>query len=536
MYKNDRTNGSNGHGRPPLTRLTDKGVEVVEAPTSTADERTRERVTHSVDGQNRSGAQTVNEQAERQILGDEDDPASLELLSAEDRRGRVKRFVVAAVIVIGLLVVLAGVGYLWLSSASRAEMAYRVKPPAPSADRVGEKTQGITAEEIAREMRKPDATGGGTPGQNMSSTTNATAQVSSPIRDRLSNEDYSATVAASNTGTLAAMGSTNQTAAPQANATNSPTPEASLNGSSFTVEHSIHVSASQSGQTDGAHVDAKQPRQVNQDANNEAENSSAQVTTKPAVPRPPLGTMLPVRTLGTVFTLRSDSYVRLELTREVSGRGWSLPRGTEFYGTVRGAELETGRAFVSLFGFVDKSTNRLVRLEGNLLGGDGADGMRGRRHKLNAGWSGALKKVGAGVLDVLSTVATGVGNRPVVISDVYGSGAPRVINPISSEIGGITNSGDGRGSGFVEVPAGTPGYILVTTIPQEIQAMDADASMAAPALRRLSDANVPREQGQLSEQELAELLTNGSADDILRALPRMTPEMRRVAESYLANK
>ena len=544
MYKNDRTNGSNGHGRKPLTRLTDMGVEVVDAPTSTADERTKESAARSANGQNNGAAQTVSERTERQILGEEDAPASLELLNAEDKRGRKKRFVVAAAIVTGLLVVLAGLGYLWLSSASRDEMAYRVKSPAPSAntDKAGERTQGITAEEIARELRKPDATGGGTPGQNTSNTTNATAQSSSPITDRLPNEDYSATVAASNnsaqqmTGTVAATGGTNQTAAPQTNAISSPTPEASANGSSFTVEHSIHVSASQSGQTDGAHVDSKQPTHVNQDANKEVENLSARVTTKPAVPRPPLGTMLPVRTLGTVFTLRSDSYVRMELTREVSGRGWSLPRGTEFYGTVRGAELETGRAFVSLFGFVDKSTNRLVRLEGNLLGGDGADGVRGRRHKLNAGWSGALKKVGAGVLDVLSTVATGVGNRPVVISDVYGSGAPRVINPISSEIGGITNSGEGRGSGFVEVPAGTPGYILVTTIPQEIQATDADASMAAPELRRLSDANVPREQGQLSEQELAELLTNGSADDIRKALPRMTPEMRRIAESYLANK
>ncbi|MFL6230727.1 MAG: hypothetical protein ACJ741_18290, partial [Pyrinomonadaceae bacterium] len=122
------------------------------------------------------------------------------------------------------------------------------------------------------------------------------------------------------------------------------------------------------------------------------------------------------------------------------------------------------------------------------------------------------------------------------ISDVYGSGAPRVVGPIATEIGGITNSGDARGSGFVEVPAGTPGYILVTTIPQEIQGVDADAGLATPELRRLSDANVPREQGQLSEQELAELMTSGSRDDIRKALPRMTPEMRRVAESYLANK
>jgi hypothetical protein len=248
-------------------------------------------------------------------------------------------------------------------------------------------------------------------------------------------------------------------------------PEAPSNGSSFTVERSIHVGALQPGQT-GVRPDPNQPTHAKNYDTKELENSSTRPTEQPTVPLPPLGTMLPVRTLGTVFTLRADSYVRLELTRQVSGRGWSLPRGTEFYGLVRGAELETGRAFVALIGFVDRDTNRLVRLDGSLLGGDGADGVRGRKHKLNSGWSGALKKV----------------------------------------------------------------YILVTTVPQEIQGVDADVSSATPELRRLSDANAPRDGGQLSEQEVAELLTSGSPDEIRKALPRMTPGMRRVAESYLTNK
>jgi hypothetical protein len=544
MYKNDTTNGSNGHGRAPLTRLTDMGVEVVDAPDSTADERTQDSGALPANDQNRGAAQTVSERAGRQILGEEDAPASLELLNAEDKRGRKRRFVLAAGVVIGLLVLLVGVGYFWLSSPSRDGMAYRVKSPAPAAnaEKAGERAQGITAEEIARELRKPDAAGGGATGQKTNSTTNEAASSGSPVTDRLPNEDYSATVAATGgaaqqtTGSVAATGGTTQTAAPLPNATSGSAPEASANGSSFTTEHSIHVSASQSGQADGAHLDSNQTSPAKRDENKEVENSSANVLTKPAVPLPPLGTMLPVRTLGTVFTLRSDSYVRLELTRGVSGRGWSLPRGTEFYGTVRGAELETGRAYVALFGFVDRDTNRLVRLEGNLLGGDGADGVRGRRHKLNSGWAGALKKAGAGAIDVLSAVAAGVGRRPVVIGDVYGSAAPRVVGPIAGEIGGVTSTGDARGSGFVEVPAGTTGYILVTTIPKEVQGVDADARLAAPELRRLSNANVPLDEARLSEQEVAELLTSGSDDDIRRALPRMTIAMRRVAESYLANK
>ncbi|HWP56071.1 MAG TPA: hypothetical protein VN476_18205, partial [Pyrinomonadaceae bacterium] len=42
---------------------------------------------------------------------------------------------------------------------------------------------------------------------------------------------------------------------------------------------------------------------------------------------PPFGTMLPVRTQGVIFTLRNDSYARLELMRDAAGEGWSLPKG-----------------------------------------------------------------------------------------------------------------------------------------------------------------------------------------------------------------
>jgi hypothetical protein len=541
MYKNDRTNGGNGHGRTTLTRLTDMGVEVVDAPESAADARTNPRAARAADGLNNGAAQEGGERTERPMLGEEDAPASLELLSAEDKRGRRKRLLVAAGIVTGLLVAVAVVGYLWLSGASRDEMAYRVKTPAPSAsaDKAGERSQGITAEEIARELRKSDAAGDGAAGQNTNGTISTTEQNNSPGTGRSPDEVYSATVAAGSgtaqqsAGAVAATGGTKQTAATSASATSGSAPEAPANGSGVTVERSIHV---QPVQADAARPDSNQPTPATKNEAKEVGNSPSLPTVKPVVPRPPLGTILPVRTLGTVFTLRADSYVRLELTRQVSGRGWSLPRGTEFYGVVRGAELETGRAFVALVGFVDRDTNRLVRLDGNLLGGDGADGIRGRRHKLNSGWSGALKKVRAGVVDVLSAAAAGVGRRPIVISDVYGSAVPRVAAPVASEIGGVTPSGDARGNGFVEVPAGTPGYVLVTTIPQEIQGVDADGSLTTPELRRLSDANVTRDEGELSEQELAELLTSGSRDDIRRALPRMTPGMRRVAESYLANK
>ena len=247
--------------------------------------------------------------------------------------------------------------------------------------------------------------------------------------------------------------------------------------------------------------------------------------------------MLPVRTLGAVFTLRADSYVRMQLTRDMEGRGWSLRRGTEFYGIVRGADIETGRAYIALVGFVDTNTNRLVRLQGNVLGGDGADGVRGIKHKLDSGWSRALKLAGAGALDALSNIAAGIGRRPLYVGDIYGSAAPRAVSPIAQEVSGISNGNGRRASGFVEVPAGTSCYLLVMTSPREIQGVDADVSQPTTSeLERLSDSSQPRAQGQMSEQELAELMTNGSPDDIRRALPRMSPEMRRVAEAFLAGR
>ena len=173
-----------------------------------------------------------------------------------------------------------------------------------------------------------------------------------------------------------------------------------------------------------------------------------------------------------------------------------------------------------------------MRLQGSLLGTDGTDGLRGRKHSLNSGWSRALKIAGAGVVEALSTVAATIGNRPVYVGDVYGYSAPRMASPLMREINGLAYR-QGR-AGFIEVPANTAGYVFVMTSPREIQGVDADVNTSADDLRRMSDAGQARAGGQMSEAELVELMTNGSADDIRRALPRMTPEMRRVAEAVLA--
>jgi hypothetical protein len=53
----------------------------------------------------------------------------------------------------------------------------------------------------------------------------------------------------------------------------------------------------------------------------------------------PFGTLLPIRFLGAVYTLRaSGGLVRMELTRSVSGKDYSNPAGTVLVGTLRGSE------------------------------------------------------------------------------------------------------------------------------------------------------------------------------------------------------
>lgn len=551
MYRNgDNDNRNNGRKRVPLTRMTDMGVEVIDAPPTEAGERFEEE-----EKKQDAGAGSTHEGKAQPLLEEDDAPASAELLNVEEKRGTKKRVLTAAAIIIGLLVVLVALAYFWLASSAKNRMAYQVRSAegARVSAPANEQTQGITAEEIARELGKPNAAASTTASQNGSDTSSGVkpnAPSNSPITDRLPLDDYSTTVNSNQavtqtatTGTQpAANAGTNQgtTNSTVVTATESGTTTDSRSG----VERSIRISTLQKTTQDGANISANPSSPNSTGATpasptnmpTRADASSPTRTNESAgVPLPPLGTMLPVRTLGAVFTLRADSYVRMQLTRDMEGRGWSLRRGTEFYGIVRGADIETGRAYISLVGFVDTNTNRLVRLQGNLLGGDGADGVRGIKHKLDSGWSRALKLAGAGVVDALSNIAAGIGRRPVYVGDIYGLGAPRAVNPIAQEISGISNSGGRRTSGFVEVPAGTSCYLLVMTSPHEIQGVDADVSLPATSeLERLSDPSQPRTQGLMSEQELAELMTNGSPDDIRRALPRMSPEMRRVAETFLA--
>jgi hypothetical protein len=254
------------------------------------------------------------------------------------------------------------------------------------------------------------------------------------------------------------------------------------------------------------------------------------VHTVEGVVLPSFGSMLPVRLLGVLYTLRSGSLARFELTRDVRGQGWAMKKGTVIVGVNRGSEYD--RAYIAIVGFIDPESGRFVKLTGDVLGGDGGAGIRGRRRSLTSAWSRAFSRIGTSAVNVAGLMLSGLGQSSVVISDVYGY---RVVNPVTSELSGLVGERTNQQQrGFVEVSAGTQGYVMVTDLPQEIRGVDALGELSAKDLAERSDVNGVRVSTGLSERELADLLSSGSVEQIRDALPRMTPEMKHIAEAVIA--
>jgi hypothetical protein len=243
------------------------------------------------------------------------------------------------------------------------------------------------------------------------------------------------------------------------------------------------------------------------------------------VAMPPFGSMLPVRTLGVLYTLRSGGLARFELTSDVKGKGWAMPRGTVLVGALRDAKFD--RAFVSLVGFIDTESGRFVKISGDLLGSDGGAGIRGKRRKMSSGWSRALSKLGEAGLSIASSFAGSVGRRPIVINDAFGSYGGR----LTSELDGVLVGGD-RNS-FVEVAAGSSGYMMITELPDSVEGVDALSRLSGQDVEERSSVDQPRKTTGISERELAELIQSGDREQIREAMPRMTPQMRRIAEAVI---
>ena len=240
--------------------------------------------------------------------------------------------------------------------------------------------------------------------------------------------------------------------------------------------------------------------------------------------------MLPVRTIGGLYTLRSGALARLELTRDMVGNGWSMKRGTILVGSTKGGEYD--RAYVAIIGFIDPESGKFVKLGGDVLGGDGAAGLKGKSRQLDSRWTRILSQLGNAALSVTTAALGGRSNGTVIISDGARSS---LINPVSEELNGVigAQSDRNRRAGFVEVVAGTPGYVMVTDLPAAIKGTEPNAELDVQSLAALSDVDAVRPATGISEREFAELIANGSPDEIKAKLHRMSPEMRKIALAVL---
>jgi hypothetical protein len=234
-------------------------------------------------------------------------------------------------------------------------------------------------------------------------------------------------------------------------------------------------------------------------------------TTPPAV-SPLFGTMLPVRTQGVIFSLRNNSYARLELSRDCQGEGWSLPKGTLLIGRVSGSEYD--RAFVNVLGYVDPRTNRFVKMTGEVLGNDGGSGMLGKRVVVDRNrLKQTLGKVASSGLQVAGMMAGALTGRGTVV--VNGAGY-RVLRPMTDEAGRVVSGGDEKRS-FVKVEAGQPGYVMVADLPKELHAVDAPG-----------EDEFARAATSLTDREVMELILFGTPEEMRVALPLMNDEQRRL--------
>lgn len=235
-------------------------------------------------------------------------------------------------------------------------------------------------------------------------------------------------------------------------------------------------------------------------------SSSSRLTRRTAAPN--FGAMLPVRLMGVLYTLRQGSLARLELVRDLKAGNWQLRRGTVFIGQTLGGELD--RAYLQIKGFIDPDTQTFTKIEGEALGNDGGAGLRGKRRRISSAWVRVLDRTAeAGV-----QVATGVLNRRS--SSVVIAADPYSTYRSASGADGLRSD---QNRTFVEVPAGTTGFVMVTTLPE------------ATSDSHLAKAGSQAES--LTDEELAELMAEAKPSRIRAALPRMNPELQRVAQMVL---
>src|ERR1700720_943464 len=168
-----------------------------------------------------------------------------------------------------------------------------------------------------------------TPSPQENSTGSTTVRIPS-----MSGTVYQPTANNNNGSTDARTGSASSTAT---------TPDRSSSGTNYAAQE---LAQSRANATQTIYVDDSPSRILSTTmlANAATQSSSGSQTRSASKPDPkispavlpPFGTMLPVRTQGVVFTLRNNSYARLELLRDCAGAGWSLAKGTILVGRTSG--------------------------------------------------------------------------------------------------------------------------------------------------------------------------------------------------------
>jgi cytoskeletal protein RodZ len=413
-----------------------------------------------------------------------------------------------------LLLIVGGVFALYLllrvnrvnvqvnANARRESLAARPQP-SPTAE------NGLSAEaiNIARQAIGNDTDAGGnpnpTPSPNASPTVSPSANAN--IERSLAFTDNSPAYPHANDA-----GSVNGN---QADLSKAQTQQAS------SMENSAQVQTSHANPTQTLFVEDAPPKPspatvANTVALNRADRKltpNETVKMPPAV-LPPFGTLLPVRTQGVIFSLRNNSYARLELSRDCQGDGWSLPKGTLLVGRVAGSEHD--RAFVNAVGYIDPRTNRFVKMTGEVLGSDGGSGIPGSlvvvdRNRLRQ----TLSKVASSGLQVAGMMAGALTGRGTVVINGAGS---RIVNPITDQAGrALSGTNDKRS--FVKVAAGQSAYVMVADLPKELRAIDAPG-----------EEDFARAANSLTERDVMELILFGTPEEVRAALPLMNAEQKKL--------
>jgi hypothetical protein len=222
--------------------------------------------------------------------------------------------------------------------------------------------------------------------------------------------------------------------------------------------------------------------------------------------QPSFGAMLPVRLMGVLYTLRTGSMARFELMRDLKADHWQMRRGTVFIGAIIGGDVD--RAYVQIKGYIDPGTERLVKIEGELLGDDGGAGLRGKQRRVSSVWVKVLDRAAQAGVQIATSILNSRASSVIIATDPY--------RTIRSQ--GESQSQNNRS--FVEVPAGAVGFVMVTQLPESAEA-DSNLAAAKPL------------KNEFADQDLVELMTSADPARIRAALPRMNAELRQIAEMVI---